>query len=110
MLKYIKIKNNTIVLGNLPYNISSQILVKMIKFKRWPPKYSFLLFFNGNFGNRFWTFFLTFGQTLKKHCQNEHFHGTVPANGNAAAERIMARTFGTRTACLMRHMGIIEKP
>ena len=39
-----KIKKNTIILGNLPYNISSQILIKMIKFKKWPPKYKKLVF------------------------------------------------------------------
>jgi len=38
-----KIKKNTIIFGNLPYNISSQILVKMIRFKKWPPKYSALI-------------------------------------------------------------------
>jgi len=36
-------KNSTIV-GNLPYNISSQILVKILKFKIWPPKYNDLIF------------------------------------------------------------------
>ena len=36
-------KNSTIV-GNLPYNISSQILVKILKFKIWPPKYNNLIF------------------------------------------------------------------
>ena len=30
--------------GNLPYNISSQILVKIIKFKNWPPKFTDLIF------------------------------------------------------------------
>jgi len=35
---------NSIVFGNLPYNISSQILVKMIKFKKWPPKFNNLIF------------------------------------------------------------------
>lgn len=39
-----KIKRNSIVFGNLPYNISSQILVKMIKFKKNPPMYSALIF------------------------------------------------------------------
>ena len=39
-----KIKKNTIIFGNLPYNISSQILVKIIRFKKWPPKYSALIF------------------------------------------------------------------
>tara|TARA_B100000886_G_scaffold333820_1_gene288463 strand:+ start:183 stop:956 length:774 start_codon:yes stop_codon:yes gene_type:complete len=38
------IKKNSIIFGNLPYNISSQILVKFIKFKKWPPKYSNLIF------------------------------------------------------------------
>ncbi len=38
------IKKNSIIFGNLPYNISSQILVKLIKFKKWPPKYSDLIF------------------------------------------------------------------
>tara|TARA_B100000963_G_C22620899_1_gene669893 strand:- start:2131 stop:2910 length:780 start_codon:yes stop_codon:yes gene_type:complete len=38
------IKNKTVVFGNLPYNISSQILVKMIKMKNWPPKYTDLIF------------------------------------------------------------------
>ena len=37
------IKNNSIIFGNLPYNISSQILVKLIKFKKWPPKFSDLI-------------------------------------------------------------------
>ena len=39
-----KLKKNTIIFGNLPYNISSQILVKIIKFKKWPPKYSDIIF------------------------------------------------------------------
>jgi len=38
------IKKDTIVFGNLPYNISSQILIKMIKFKKWPANYSDLIF------------------------------------------------------------------
>ena len=38
------IKKDSIIFGNLPYNISSQILVRLIKFKRWPPKYSDLIF------------------------------------------------------------------
>ena len=37
------IEKNSIVIGNLPYNISSQILVKLIKFKKWPPKYKKLI-------------------------------------------------------------------
>ena len=38
------LKKNTIIFGNLPYNISSQILVSTIKFKIWPPKYKGLIF------------------------------------------------------------------
>ena len=37
------IKKKSIIFGNLPYNISSQILIKLIKFKKWPPKYSDLI-------------------------------------------------------------------
>ena len=37
------IKKNSIIIGNLPYNISSQILAKLIKFKKWPPKYKKLI-------------------------------------------------------------------
>jgi 16S rRNA (adenine1518-N6/adenine1519-N6)-dimethyltransferase len=36
-------KKNSIIIGNLPYNISSQILVKLIKFKKWLPKYKKLI-------------------------------------------------------------------
>ena len=35
---------NSIIFGNLPYNISSQILIKFLKFKRWPPNFSNLIF------------------------------------------------------------------
>jgi 16S rRNA (adenine1518-N6/adenine1519-N6)-dimethyltransferase len=38
-----KIKKNSIIVGNLPYNISSQILVKLVKFKKWLPKYKKLI-------------------------------------------------------------------
>ena len=39
-----KIENkNSIIFGNLPYNISSQILVKIIKFNKWPPKFNNLI-------------------------------------------------------------------
>ena len=37
------INTNSIIVGNLPYNISSQILVKLIKFERWLPKYKKLI-------------------------------------------------------------------
>ena len=32
------------IFGNLPYNISSQILVKILKVKSWPPKFNDLIF------------------------------------------------------------------
>ena len=48
-----KIKKNSIIFGNLPYNISSQILVKIIKFKIDPVKYSDLIFmFQKELANR----------------------------------------------------------
>ena len=47
------LKTNSIIFGNLPYNISSQILVKMIKFKKWPPKFKGLVFmFQKELGNK----------------------------------------------------------
>ena len=40
-----KIENkNSAIFGNLPYNISSQILIKFIKQKKWPPKYGDIIF------------------------------------------------------------------
>ncbi len=39
-----KIDKETTVFGNLPYNISTQILVQFIKFRVWPPKYEKLVF------------------------------------------------------------------
>ena len=38
-----KLKKNSIIFGNLPYNISSQILARMVKFRKWPPNYSNLV-------------------------------------------------------------------
>ena len=38
-----KIEKDTIIVGNLPYNISSQILVRLIKFKKWLPRYKKLI-------------------------------------------------------------------
>ena len=38
------ITNETIILGNLPYNISTQILIKFIRFYPWPPKFKKLIF------------------------------------------------------------------
>lgn len=39
-----KLKKNTIIFGNLPYNISSQILVKFIQLNKWPPKFNDIIF------------------------------------------------------------------
>ena len=36
-------KKKLIIFGNLPYNISSQIFVKILKFKNWPPDYTDLI-------------------------------------------------------------------
>ena len=38
------VEKNSIIFGNLPYNISSQILVKIIKFQKWPPRFNSLIF------------------------------------------------------------------
>ncbi len=38
------IEKNTIIFGNLPYNISTQILIRFIRFKKWPPNYKKLIF------------------------------------------------------------------
>ena len=37
-------KNNLLVFGNLPYNISTQILASLITLKKWPPWYNLLIF------------------------------------------------------------------
>ena len=42
-LEKLNIKNS-IIFGNLPYNISSQILVKIISYKKWPPNFSDVIF------------------------------------------------------------------
>ena len=38
------IKKNSLIMGNLPYNISSQILVKFLKFRIWLPNFTDLVF------------------------------------------------------------------
>ncbi len=38
------ILDETIILGNLPYNISTQILIKFLRFNPWPPKFKKLIF------------------------------------------------------------------
>ena len=35
---------DSVIFGNLPYNISSQILVKILRFKKWPPKFKDIVF------------------------------------------------------------------
>ncbi len=58
-----KLKKNSIIFGNLPYNISSQILVKMIKFKKWLPNYNSLIFmFQKEMADR-----------IKSHCGNPKY-------------------------------------
>ena len=53
------IYDNSIIFGNLPYNISSQILVNMIRFKKWPPKFIDLIFmFQKEFRKNYSYFFL----------------------------------------------------
>tara|TARA_Y100000591_G_scaffold32372_1_gene24103 strand:- start:219 stop:1001 length:783 start_codon:yes stop_codon:yes gene_type:complete len=48
-----KIKKKSIIFGNLPYNISSQILVKIVKFKDWPPSYTdLILMFQKELGDK----------------------------------------------------------
>ena len=47
------INKNSIIFGNLPYNISSQILVKIIKLKKNPPNYaSLILMFQKELGEK----------------------------------------------------------
>ena len=43
ILKNPKIGNDIIVLGNLPYNISTQILSKLLLIEKWPPWYQTLI-------------------------------------------------------------------
>jgi len=38
-----KLEQNTIVFGNLPYNMSTQILASLILLKKWPPWYEILI-------------------------------------------------------------------
>ena len=37
-------KKGSVIFGNLPYNISSQILVKILNFKKWPPNFNDIVF------------------------------------------------------------------
>ncbi|MBL6785896.1 MAG: ribosomal RNA small subunit methyltransferase A [Candidatus Pelagibacter bacterium] len=46
-------KNNDIIFGNLPYNISSQILVRILRFKKWPPQINdFIFMFQKELGEK----------------------------------------------------------
>tara|TARA_X000000950_G_scaffold206648_1_gene248586 strand:- start:908 stop:1690 length:783 start_codon:yes stop_codon:yes gene_type:complete len=54
------IKKNTIIFGNLPYNISSQILLKIIKCNKWPPNFkNLILMFQKELGEKIIGKFLT---------------------------------------------------
>ena len=44
ILKKSNVEKNVIVFGNLPYNISTQILASLIMLKKWPPWYESLIF------------------------------------------------------------------
>ena len=49
----LNIKNDAIIVGNLPFNISSQLLVKWTKLKYWPPFYhKMYLMFQKELGER----------------------------------------------------------
>ena len=44
---------DSVILGNLPYNVSSQILVKILNFKIWPPGFNdLILMFQKEVGNK----------------------------------------------------------
>ena len=44
IIKNKNLNNNSLVFGNLPYNISTQILASLITLKKWPPWYDHLIF------------------------------------------------------------------
>ena len=47
------VTKDSIIFGNLPYNISSHILVKTLKFKKWPPSFKHIIFmFQKELGER----------------------------------------------------------
>ena len=56
-----KIRNkNFIIFGNLPYNISSQVLIKFLKLRLWPPKISdFIFMFQKELGEKILGKYLT---------------------------------------------------
>ena len=44
IIKNRNLNSNSLVFGNLPYNISTQILANLITLKKWPPWYNHLIF------------------------------------------------------------------
>ena len=44
IIKKQNLENNLLVFGNLPYNISTQILASLIMLEKWPPWYDLLIF------------------------------------------------------------------
>jgi len=44
IIKSKNLENNLLVFGNLPYNISTQVLASLILLKKWPPWYDLLIF------------------------------------------------------------------
>ena len=44
VIKNKNLNNNSLVFGNLPYNISTQILANLITLKKWPPWFDHLIF------------------------------------------------------------------
>ena len=44
IIKNRNLNNNSLVFGNLPYNISTQILAYLVTLKKWPPWYDHLIF------------------------------------------------------------------
>ena len=44
IIKNRNLNNNSIIFGNLPYNISTQILASLITLNKWPPWYDHLIF------------------------------------------------------------------
>ena len=46
-------KKNSVIFGNLPYNISSQILIKILRLKKWPPFFDdLILMFQKELGDK----------------------------------------------------------
>jgi len=44
IIKNRNLNNNLLVFGNLPYNVSTQILASLVTLKKWPPWYDLLIF------------------------------------------------------------------